>query len=369
MSVRRTPSEAGRVPTPKAVPPFDPELSVALAALGKESREPLTPGNLEARQERDAASRPRPTAEGLRADGRFDVAEFCVPGPPGGPDVTLVSARPAGLVGPLPLLYYMHGGAMVMGNAWSVLPRILREWALPLGLAVISVEYRLAPRAQYPGPLEDCYAGLVWAAGHAAELDIDVDRVVIGGKSAGGGLAAALALLARDRGGPGALGQLLLCPMLDDRGSTFSSHQMTGLGVWDLTSNTTAWKALLGDRYGAADLPPYAAPARATDLSGLPPTYIDVGSAEMFRDEDVAYANAIWQAGGEAELHVWPGAYHGFDGLAPRAALSQDARNARTRWLQRLLAQSGARVPRCSTPRMPRENPSAGSTGSGGPAT
>lgn len=187
MSVRRTPSEAGRVPTPKAVPPFDPELSVALAALGKESREPLTPGNLEARQERDAASRPRPTAEGLRADGRFDVAEFCVPGPPGGPDVTLVSARPAGLVGPLPLLYYMHGGAMVMGNAWSVLPRILREWALPLGLAVISVEYRLAPRAQYPGPLEDCYAGLVWAAGHAAELDIDVDRVVIGGRAPAAG--------------------------------------------------------------------------------------------------------------------------------------------------------------------------------------
>ncbi|MFJ7200631.1 MULTISPECIES: alpha/beta hydrolase [unclassified Streptomyces] len=343
MSVGRgTPPGSGRVPAPGAAPPFDPELGVALAALGREAREPVTPAGLEDRQRRDAAARPRPTAEDLRADGLFEVAELRVPGPSGGPDVTLVSARPSGLVGPLPLLYYMHGGAMIMGNAWSVLPRILREWALPLGMAVISVEYRLAPRARHPEPLADCYAGLLWAAGHAAELDIDADRIVIGGKSAGGGLAAALALLARDRGGPRALGQILLSPMLDDRGSTFSSHQMTGLDTWDLTSNTTAWQALLGDRHGAADLPPYAAPARARDLSGLPPAYVEVGSAEMFRDEDVAYADAIWQAGGRAELHVWPGAYHGFDGLAPRAALSRDAREARTRWLRRLLAQSGA---------------------------
>ena len=330
---------------PGAAPPYDPELSAALADLGVGSMESVTPDNLRDRQQRDAVTRPRPTAEELRADGRFTVAEFRAPGPSDGPGVTLVSARPSGLVGPLPLLYYMHGGAMVMGNAWSVLPRILREWALPLELAVLSVEYRLAPRARYPEPLEDCYAGLVWAAGHAAELGIDANRIVIGGKSAGGGLAAALALLTRDRGGPGVLGQLLLCPMLDDRGSTFSSRQLADHGVWDLTSNTTAWKALLGDRYGAADLPPYAAPSRATDLSGLPPAYVEVGSAEIYRDEDVAYANAIGQAGGLAELHVWPGAYHGFDGLAPRAALSQDARDTRTRWLRRLLAQSGRRNP------------------------
>ncbi|MFH8789295.1 alpha/beta hydrolase [Streptomyces roseoverticillatus] len=350
MTVPSARSESGSAPAPKAVPPFDPELDAALQALGREPGEPLTPDNLQARQERDAAARPRPTAEDLRADGRFEVTELRVPGPPGAPDVTLVSARPSGLTGPLPLLYYMHGGAMIMGNAWSVLPRILREWALPLELAVISVEYRLAPHARYPQPLEDCYAGLAWAARHAAELGIDPDRIIIGGKSAGGGLAAALTLLARDRGGPRALGQLLLCPMLDDRNSTFSSHQMTGLGTWDLTSNATAWQALLGDRYGAADLPPYAAPSRATDLSGLPPAYIDVGSAEMFRDEDVAYANAIWQAGGQAELHVWPGAYHGFDSLAPQAALSREARNTRTRWLQRLLTPAHARTKPATAP-------------------
>ncbi|WAP53806.1 alpha/beta hydrolase fold domain-containing protein [Streptomyces sp. S465] len=218
-----------------------------------------------------------------------------------------------------------------MGNAWSVLPRILREWALPPEMAVLSAEYRLAPGTRYPGPLADCYAGLVRAAGHAGELDIDAGRVIIGGKSAGGGLAAALALLARDRGGPGLLGQLLLCPMLDDRAGTVSSHQMSGLGGWDLVSAETAWKAPLGDRYGAADLPPHAAPARATDLSCLPPAFLDVGSAEMFRDEDVAYANALCQAGGQAELHVRPGACHGFDSVAPRAALrekSVDVRHA-----------------------------------------
>ncbi|WP_240802078.1 alpha/beta hydrolase [Streptomyces sp. A1136] len=318
---------------------IDGELGSALAALGV--REPVTPENLAAWQERDAVGRPRPTARELRAGGRFEVDELRVPGASGAPDVTLVSARPAGATGPLPLLYYMHGGGMITGNAWSVLPRLLREWALPLGLAVVSVEYRLAPRTRYPGQVEDCYAGLRWVAEHAAGIGVDADRVVIGGKSAGGGLAAALALLTRDRGGPAPIGQLLLCPMLDDRDDTFSGRQMAGVDTWDRTSNATAWQALLGDRYGAADVPPYAAPARASDLSGLPPAYIDVGSAETFRDEGVAYANAIWQAGGRAELHVWPGAFHGFDTFAPEAALSRDAREARTRWLRRVLAPSG----------------------------
>ncbi|MCC3774380.1 alpha/beta hydrolase [Streptomyces sp. UNOB3_S3] len=336
------PSEAGPLPAAWDAPPLDPELSVVLAGLGDAVREPITPENLAARQERDAAVRPRPTVRDLQADGRFEVEELRVPGAPGGPDVTLVSARPTGLTGPLPLLYYMHGGGMITGNAWSVLPRLLREWGLTLGLAVVSVEYRLAPQTRYPGPVEDCYAGFVRVAEHAAELGLDANRIVIGGKSAGGGLAAALALLARDRGGPASIGQLLLCPMLDDRDNTFSSRQMAGVDIWDRTSNATAWQALLGDRYGAADLPPYAAPARATDLSGLPPAYVEVGSAETFRDEAVAYADAIWRAGGRAELHVWPGACHGFDTFAPRAALSQDARDARFRWLRRVIAQSGA---------------------------
>ncbi|MFI1584380.1 alpha/beta hydrolase [Embleya sp. NPDC020630] len=315
----------------RAAPPFDPELGG-----GGGSAQPLTPENLAERQARDAAVRPTPTPEQLRDGGRFEVDELRVPGPPDGPDVTLVSARPVGVARPLPLLYYMHGGGMVSGNAWSVLPRLLRAWAHRLELAVVSVEYRLAPGTRHPGPVEDCYAGLVHVAEHAADLRIDADRVVVGGKSAGGGLAAALALLTRDRGGPTPIGQLLLSPMLDDRNDSVSARQMAGLDPWDRTSNATAWQALLGER--AHEVSPYAAPARAVDLSRLPPAYLDVGSAETLRDEAVTYADAIWRAGGRAELHIWPGAFHGFDTHAPRAALSRAAHATRTHWLQRILA-------------------------------
>jgi acetyl esterase/lipase len=143
--------------------------------------------------------------------------------------------------------------------------------------------------------------------------------------------------MARDRGGPVLRGQMLLCPMLDDRNDTPSSVQMAGQGVWDRTANETGWTALLGAARGGPDVSPYAAPARATDLSGLPPAFVDVGSAETFRDEDVAYAERIWQAGGHAELHVWPGGFHGFDLLVPQAVISQEAKAARVRWLRRLL--------------------------------
>jgi acetyl esterase/lipase len=200
------------------------------------------------------------------------------------------------------------------------------------------VEYRLAPEHPHPAPVEDSYAGLVWTAEHAAELDVDPQRVIIVGGSAGGGLSAAVALLARDRGGPALLGQMLVCPMLDDRNDTPSAFQMAGLDIWDQSSNQMGWTALLGAQRGGPDVSPYAAPARATDLSDLPPAFIDVGSAETFRDEDVAYAVRLWQAGGRAELHVWPGGFHGFDGFAPQAPVSRDAKEARLRWLRRLLA-------------------------------
>ncbi|KDA06848.1 esterase [Microbacterium sp. CH12i] len=154
--------------------------------------------------------------------------------------------------------------------------------------------------------------------------------------SAGGGLAAGVAVLARDRQGPRMLGQMLICPMLDDRNDSDSGHQMTGQGAWDRTANETGWNLYLGD-IQRDEVPIYASPARADDLSGLPPTFIDVGSAETFRDENIAYASRIWACGGDAELHLWPGGVHGFDALAPDAALSHDARQARVRWLTRLL--------------------------------
>lgn len=326
-----TGSQATEVGPP---PPFDPECGAVLIGLGELLSPSLTLEEIPALRANLAQFVP-PVPEDLAS--AFTVEERSVPGPEGAPEISLLIYRPASATAPVAALYYMHGGGMVVGDNRHGLDEIV-DYAKDLELAVVSVEYRLAPEHPHPAPVEDCYAGLVWTAEHAEELGIDPDRIVIGGRSAGGGLAAAVALVARDRGGPLLAGQLLLCPMLDDRNDTVSVHQMAGLGVWDRTANATGWTALLGDARGGPDVAPYAAPARATDLSGLPPAFIDVGSAESFRDEDVAYATGIWQAGGVAELHVWPGGFHGYVGVAPHAQISQETRAARLRWLRRLLA-------------------------------
>jgi acetyl esterase/lipase len=316
-------------------PPFDPELAAALAAMGDLLPRELTLDMIPAMRQPNPMM-PRPTDDDLRRGGAFDVTERLVPGPQGAPDVSLLICRPTGVTTPLAAIYHVHGGGMIIGDNRTGLPLIL-AWAEEFRLVVVSVEYRLAPETPHPGPVEDCYAGLVWTAAHSAELGIDPDHIVIAGGSAGGGLAAGVALMARDRGGPALAGQMLMCPMLDDRNDTPSAVQMAGLGVWDRTANHAGWTALLGEARGGPDVSPYAAPARATDLSGLPPAFIDVGSAETFRDEDVAYASRIWQAGGVAELHVWPGGFHGF-AMMSQAAVSQDAMAAQVNWLRRLLS-------------------------------
>jgi acetyl esterase/lipase len=315
-------------------PPFDPELAAALAVLAEQIPPSVTPELIPLLRQGDAAFG---SDEELARGGAFEVTERVVPGPEGVPDISLLVCLPTGVPTPTAALYNIHGGGMIMGTNRLGLAEML-GWAQELGAAVVSVEYRLAPETPHPGPAEDCYAGLVWTAAHADELNIDADRIVVIGGSAGGGLAAAVALMARDRGGPRLKAQLLMCPMLDDRNDTPSARQMAGRGIWDSTSNETGWTALLGAARGGPDVSPYAAPARATDLSGLPPAFIDVGSAETFRDEDVTYASRIWQAGGVAELHVWPGGFHGFAGLAPQAAVSQAATAAQRNWLRRMLA-------------------------------
>jgi acetyl esterase/lipase len=315
-------------------PPHDPE---CLAVL--EQFPPFPPLTLESIPLLRAGGdewNPPPTDEQLSRGGSWTVEERSVPGPAGAPEVGLVICRPAAASAPEPALYYTHGGGMVSGHARTGLVEV-QELADQVGAAVVSVEYRLAPETQHPGPVEDCYAGLVWTAEHAGELGLDATRLVLVGGSAGGGLAAALALLARDRGGPALAGQLLMCPMLDDRNEAASTHQLTDAPVWNRAANETGWTALLGAARGGDDVPAYAAPARATDLAGLPPAFIDVGSTDLFRDEDVDYATRIWRAGGVAELHVWPGGFHGFAGMAPHAALSQAAVAARANWLTRLL--------------------------------
>jgi acetyl esterase/lipase len=310
-------------------PPFDPELAVALETVGAGVPR-FTPEILPALRQNLSRTL---SDDDVRRGGAFEIEERVA----GEAGVPLLICRPTGADGPVPCVYWIHGGGMIVGDNRVGLSEAL-DWAQEFGMAVVSVEYRLAPEHPHPAPVEDCWTGLVWTAGNAAALGVDPDRIVVAGGSAGGGLATGLTLLSRDRGGPVPAALMALYPMLDDRNDTPSSHQMAGLGIWDRASNQTGWSALLGDACGGPDVSPYAAPARATDLSGLPPTFIDVGSAETFRDEAVAFAARLWQAGGRAELHVWPGAFHGFDGFAPQAAVSRDAKAARVRWLRRQLA-------------------------------
>lgn len=256
---------------------------------------------------------------------------------PGDPPVSVRVHRTKGTDDPLPCVYSMHGGGYVLGSYAMDDPRF-DAMCPKLGFVGVSVEYRLAPEAQYPEPLEDCYQGLRWTHEHAEELGIDAGRIGIMGVSAGGGLAAALALLARDRGEVPVAFQLLDSPMLDDRQITPSSRG-DGLPVWSRGSNTFGWKSYLGDLYGRDDVPPTAAPARATDLSGLPPAFMSVGAVDGFRDEDVDFALRLNHAGVPTELHVYPGACHGFNLLAPDVPVSKQCQRDQEDWLSRQLRQ------------------------------
>jgi len=321
-------------------PPFDPEIEAAITALGNEVVTALAPEGIDELRRRV----PPPDLAALTHGGTFDVSVHRVPVAWDMTEATLVLVRPAASTGPVAVVYHLHGGGLVAGSAYEDLPWLL-ELAAQAGTAVAAVEYRLAPEWPFPAAVEDSYAGLLWIAENGAEHGIDPARIVISGVSAGGGLAAAAALLARDRGGPHLAGQMLIYPMLDDRNNTASAAQMAGVGSWDQTANATGWRAYLGDRAGGPDVPGHAAPARVEDLRGLPPAFLDVGSAETFRDEDVAYAERLWRCGGDAELHVWPGGCHAFDLLAPEARVSRDARAARVRWLTRVLARAADRRP------------------------
>ena len=235
-------------------------------------------------------------------------------------------------------LSYIHGGGMVLMSVDDTdfhCKRIVRD----VGCLVTSVEYRLAPEHPYPAALHDCYAALAWLHDHADDLGVDRGRIAVGGLSAGGGLAAGVALLARDRGEIPLCFQWLVYPMLDDRNETPSSHEITDPNVWNRASNLRGWEAYLGDLAGADDVPLPAAPARASvdDLRGLPPAYVDVGELDAFRDEDIAYAQRLLQAVVPTELHVTPGAFHASEIYGPDADSSRRIERARTEALRRFL--------------------------------
>lgn len=320
--------------------PYDPELVDGLAAfLDLVEIIPLRADTILANRAHFATIIPPMQAQ---AEGRAIVWEDrVIPGPAGAPDVEVTIVRPAApRPGPAPAVLSIHGGGMVLGTRFFATGELI-DLAERHGVVGVSVEYRLAPEHPGPAQAEDCYAALLWMAEHAEELGIDPHRIIASGQSAGGGLSAAVALLARDRNGPRLAGQLLGCPMLDDNNDTPSARQYDGIGAWDRNNNDTAWTAIAGEDRFTDRVSPYTAPARARDLAGLPPAYVEVGAAETLRDEAVAYASRIWATGGQAELHVWDGGYHGFHGFSPDAIVSVAANAARESWLRRVLRLGG----------------------------
>ncbi len=260
--------------------------------------------------------------------------EVVVPGATGFDPTVRVYSPPTDGTG-RPCIYWIHGGGYMFGSGLTVDARINR-WVEEFECVAVSIEYRLAPEDSYPAPLDDCYAGLLWTAQHADELGIDPARIAIAGASAGGGLAAGLAILARDRGEVSPAFQLLIYPMIDDS-NTSASSRIEGAPVWSRSANDLGWRAYLGDLFGADDVPAYAAPARVDDVAGLPPAWIGVGSLDVFRDEDITYASRLLAAGIPTELHVYPGAPHGFEMICAGTSIAEACQRDITEALRRAL--------------------------------
>lgn len=274
-------------------------------------------------------------AAGIAPNPNVTCEERMIPGPKGEPDVRVKIYRPNNQSETLPCFYHIHGGGLILGSIDGE-EADMSLFSEKLNTVVVSVNYRLAPEHPYPAPVEDCYAGLQWVAENANELRIDPTRIVVGGESAGGGLAAATVLLARDRKGPEVAYQYLIYPMLDDRNESPSSKEFTGNWPgWSRELNELGWRAYLGNN--KRDVSPYAAPARAEDLSNLPPAYIEVGALEVFRDEDIDYAKRLMQQNVSVELHVHPGVFHGFEVGNPEAEVSKFAMDLRFRALRKAL--------------------------------
>ncbi|MDJ0042287.1 MULTISPECIES: alpha/beta hydrolase [Pantoea] len=306
----------------------DPEL---LPALANSAPLELTPETIVAlrRERQDAAVK---QVQAYR-DGGLYIEEHSIDSPDHPPVrvcvITPVSATPRRMG-----ILHIHGGGHLFGSPEQSLS-LTSVTALRHNCVVVSVDYRLSPETVFPGSLEDCYVVLNWMVRQADMLGIDPAHIGLMGDSAGAGLAASLALLARDRDGPKLAFQNLMFPMLDDRTVTETHpNPVTGEFAWTREYNRIGWTALLGEEPGSETISPYAAPARASNLAGLPPVWIGVGTLDLFLDENLDYAQRLIRAGVAVELHVWPGAFHGFH-ASDTAAVSRQARELRQRWLSR----------------------------------
>jgi acetyl esterase/lipase len=264
------------------------------------------------------------------------TSDHFAPGPDGAPDVMVRIYQPETRPDTLPALLWIHGGGYVLGDVQSDDLKA-KSLALNLNCVVASVEYRLAPEHPFPAPLEDCYAALKWLAGSAAQFGVNPARIAIGGASAGGGLAAGLGLLARDRAEVAVCYQLLIYPMIDDSNVEQAGPNVPDAPLWTRASNLLGWRAYLQQEPGSAGVSAYAAAFRAEDVGGLPPTFIGVGTPDLFRDEDIAYAQRLIKAGVPTELHVYADAFHGFDGFAAESDTAQRFTAEYTRLLYRAL--------------------------------
>ena len=277
---------------------------------------------------------------GMRSDiagiESLDIEDRLVPGWEGDPDVGVRIYRPQSPPGPVPGVLMIHGGGFIIGSVESEHAGAAAT-AIQTGAVVVSVEYRLAPEHPFPAGVHDCYAALVFLAGAAGELGVDTARLALLGASAGGGLAAATALLARDLGGPPLCFQMLHIPELDDRLETPSMRTFVDSPLWNRPLAVLSWEAYLGPGADRADVSPYAAPGRATDLSGLPPAYISTAENDPLRDEGILYALGLLQAGVSVELHQFPGTFHGST-LVASAAVTQRAQRESATVLRRALA-------------------------------
>jgi acetyl esterase/lipase len=266
------------------------------------------------------------------------VENIFIPGQDARTKIRLRIYQPKSIAAPTPALIWLHGGGYIMGKPEMDDP-VCVQYVRELGITVVSVDYRCAPNYCFPAGLEDSYSALKWVAAHSEQLGVDARRVAVGGASAGGGLAAALVHLAHDRPGIKPVFQILVYPMLDDRTVLRTDIDDRDNFTWSQKSNRFGWESYLGRKCGAEKVAEYSVPARRTDLTGLPQTWIGVGTVDLFHDEDVAYAQRLTECGNDCEIYIVPGAFHGFDVLDPQVSIVQEFRKSQISALKKYLFQ------------------------------